>query len=465
MTRPFQILVVDDDESITFLLQTEFEQYPEFQIDVAQNGTEAINLLQSKIYDAALLDIKMPRVSGIDVLKFINESSPSTQPIMLTNVVDVRTAFEVSKYGAYDYVTKPYDVDELIATVRRAVERRQLLMDKEALKIERLRRGRDLVGETPVLKEMVANAKKVAASDAFVLIQGPSGTGKELIAYLIHQESPRKDRPFVPVNCASIPDQLLESELFGHEKGAFTNAYTAKQGLVEVANGGTLFLDEVGDISTSTQPKLLRFLETGEFRRVGGTSSMKVDVRVVSATNKKLLEEVHAGRFREDLFYRLNIVTIAVPSLHERRADIPNLAEHFLNLKSKARRKQLSPDAMQVLMEYHWPGNVRELEHVIEGAMALAHGDTIEAEDLWVNAALSGKSKVTPSGGGGRVPSVHQSATEKLVSLEEVEKIHIKKILDHNQWNRTRSAEMLGITPKTLYLKIKKYDLKDESDS
>ncbi|MBM4168861.1 MAG: sigma-54-dependent Fis family transcriptional regulator [Ignavibacteria bacterium] len=462
MTKPFQILVVDDDESITFLLQTEFEQYPEFQIDIAQNGTEAINLLQSKIYDVALLDIKMPRVSGIDVLKFINESSPSTQPIMLTSVVDVRTAFEVSKYGAYDYVTKPYDVDELIATVRRAVERRQLLMDKEALKIERLRRGRDLVGKTPIFREVVANAKKVAASDAFVLVQGPSGTGKELIAYLIHQESPRRDRPFVPVNCASIPDQLLESELFGHEKGAFTNAYSAKQGLVEVANGGTLFLDEVGDISPATQPKLLRFLETGEFRRVGGTSSMKVDVRVVSATNKNLLAEVREGRFREDLYYRLNIVTIAVPSLRERKADIPHLAEHFLNLKSKAQKKRLSPSALAVLMSYHWPGNVRELEHVIEGAIALAHGDTIEAEDLWVNASLSGKEKP-----GEPVEVRHQSPVtnpptgDSLCSLEELEMKHIMKILEHNEWNRARSAEMLGITPKTLYLKIKKYGLKE----
>ncbi len=466
MTKPFQILVVDDDESITFLLQTEFEQYPEFQIDVAQNGTEAINLLQSKIYDVALLDIKMPRVSGIDVLKFINESSPSTQPIMLTNVVDVRTAFEVSKYGAYDYVTKPYDVDELIATVRRAVERRQLLMDKEALKIERLRRGRDLVGKTPIFKEMVSNAKKVAASDAFVLIQGPSGTGKELIAYLIHQESPRRDRPFVPVNCASIPDQLLESELFGHEKGAFTNAYAAKQGLVEVANGGTLFLDEVGDISPATQPKLLRFLETGEFRRVGGTSSLKVDVRVVSATNKNLLAEVREGRFREDLYYRLNIVTIAVPSLQERKADIPHLAEHFLNLKSKAQTKRLSPSALGVLTAYHWPGNVRELEHVIEGAIALAHGDTIEAEDLWMNISLSGKGQTRENESEvNRLQASAPSAGAPLISLEELEKNHIRKILDHNQWNRARSAEMLGITPKTLYLKIKKYGLKENSQS
>lgn len=460
MTKAYQILIVDDDESITFLLQTEFEQYPEYQIDVAHNGNEAINLLQSKIYDVALLDIKMPRVSGIDVLKFINESSPSTQAIMLTNIVDVKTAFEASQTGAYDYVTKPYETDELLATVRRAIERRQLLMQKEALRIERTRRGYELVGKAPSFTKMIANAEKVAISDAFVLIQGLSGTGKELIAYLIHQESNRRDRPFVPVNCASIPDQLLESELFGHEKGAFTNAYTTKQGLVEVANRGTLFLDEVGDISPATQPKLLRFLETGEFRRVGGTVSMKVDVRVVSATNKNLADEVRRGKFREDLLYRLNIVTIQVPSLRERKKDIPLLAEHFLRRKSKTDKKKISTSALKVLMNYNWPGNVRELEHVIEGAVALSHNDLIEAEDLWVNAALQSQmrqEKRTPS-----PPLTFEMASgvdPALLSLEELERIHIEKVLDYNEWNRRKTAEMLGITPKTLYLKIKKYGL------
>lgn len=463
MTKPYNILIADDDESITFLLQTEFEQYPQFQIDVAHNGNEAINLLQSKIFDVALLDIKMPRVSGIDVLKFINESSPSTQAIMLTNVTDAKTAFEASQSGAYDYVSKPYDPDELFATVRRAIERRQLLMEKEVLRIERVMRGHNLVGEAPVFKEMLSNAQKIAASDTFVLIQGPSGTGKELVANLIHHKSSRKDRPFVPVNCASIPDQLLESELFGHEKGAFTNAYTAKQGLVEVANGGTLFLDEVGDISRSTQPKLLRFLETGEFRRVGGTTSMKVDVRVLSATNKNLREEVGANRFREDLLYRLNIVTIQIPSLSQRKEDIPLLTNYFLARKSRSHPKKLSEKALDVLLNHDWPGNVRELEHVIEGAVALSQNDVIEASDLWVNASLHTNVRSNSILSTPVTTNSLSGQSSDLVSLEDVERNHIFRILEENEWNRGMSAKKLGITPKTLYLKIKKYNLKPSS--
>ncbi len=258
------------------------------------------------------------------------------------------------------------------------------------------------------------------------------------------------------VNCASIPDQFLETELFGHEKGAFTNAYAAKQGLVEVADGGTLFLDEVGDISQQTQAKLLRFLETGEFRRVGGTNSMKVDVRVVSASNKDLPAEVHAGRFREDLLYRLNVVSIKLPSLKDRKEDIPSLVHHFLKRKSKSRPKTVSAEAMTILERYDWPGNVRELEHVIEGAVVLSRDDTIEARDLWINPSLSAHAADL-------VTSSSPAAQFGVVSLEEIERRHIEMALNHNQWNRIKTAHMLGITPKTLYLKIKKYGIKAEN--
>ena len=458
MAKKYRILVVDDEESITFLLKTELEELAEFDVDVALNGTEAINLVQSTIYDIVLLDIKMPRVSGMDVLRNIIEHSPTTQVIMLTNVVDYKTAIETIKLGAYDFISKPYDSQQLIATVRRAAERRQLVIDKEVMKRElnRISGSSGLVGESPVFQNAVGNARKIAKSEAFVLIQGASGTGKELVAHLIHNESPRKDLPFVAVNCASIPDQLLETELFGHEKGAFTNAYAAKQGLVEVADGGTLFLDEVGDISQPTQAKLLRFLETGEFRRVGGTSAMKVDVRVVSATNKDLPVEVNAGRFREDLLYRLNVVSIKLPSLKERKEDIPLLVDHFLKRKSKSRPKTVSAEAMVILERYDWPGNVRELEHVIEGATVLSRDDTIEARDLWINPSLSGTSvQVAPNS-----PPQDQGG---ILSLEGVEKLHIEKALKHNQSNRIKTAQMLGITPKTLYLKIKKYGIKIEN--
>ena len=463
MARKHQILIVDDDQSITFLLQAEFEQFPEYEVDTAHNGTDAINLLQKKIYDVALLDIRMPRVSGIDVLKFISEHSPTTQAIMLTNVVDVKTAFDTFKYGAYDFVSKPYDTDELMATVRRAVERRELVIEKEVMKLELNRFGANtlLIGGSKKLKAVIAHSTKIAASDSFVLIQGPSGTGKELLAHLVHRESPRKDRPFVPVNCASIPDQLLESELFGHERGAFTNAYAAKQGLVEVANGGTLFLDEVGDISPMTQPKLLRFLETGEFRRVGGTVTMRTDVRVVSATNKDLQEEVRSGRMREDLLYRLNIVTITVSPLKERKEDIPELVDYFLQRKSKTKPKQISQQALETLLTYDWPGNVRELEHVIEGAAALCQGDLIQAGDLWVNAALRSAAESSVHAQGPIEGVTIGERVQELISLEEIEKRHIWKTLKALDWNRSKTAEALGITAKTLYLKIKKYGLKE----
>lgn len=455
MAKKYRILVVDDEESITFLLKTELEELSDFDVDIALNGTEAINLVQSTIYDIVLLDIKMPRVSGIDVLRFINEHSPATQVIMLTNVIDYKTAIETIKLGAYDFVSKPYDSQQLLATVRRAAERRQLVIDREVMKRElnRISGPSGLVGESSVFRNAVENARKLANSEAFVLIQGASGTGKELIAHLLHNESPRKDQPFVAVNCASIPDQLLESELFGHEKGAFTNAYAAKQGLVEVANGGTLFLDEVGDISQQTQAKLLRFLETGEFRRVGGTNSMKVDVRVVSASNKLLPQEVQAGRFREDLLYRLNVVSIKLPPLVDRKEDIPLLVDYFLKRKSKSSPKKVSQEAMSILLSYDWPGNVRELEHVIEGATVLCQGDTIDAKDLWINPSLSGHSESS-------IRSVGSESADRLLSLEEIEKIHIEKVLRANQSNRFKTAQVLGITPKTLYLKIKKYGIK-----
>ena len=447
MSKKHRILVVDDEESITYLVKTELEDLPEFEVDTALSGSDAINLIQTKVYDVMLLDVKMPRINGVEVLRYAKEHAPATQVIMLTNVVDVKTAIETTKLGAYDFISKPYEPAELLATVRRALEHKQLLIDKE---VNQLARPVDLIGECQIFKDIVNKAIKLASSEAFVLIQGASGTGKELFARLVHQHSPRKDRPFIAVNCAAMPDQLLESELFGHEKGSFTSAIKTKQGLVEVADGGTLFLDEVGDISITTQPKLLRFLETGEFRRVGGTSSRMVDVRVVSATNKNLQEEVKSARFREDLLYRLNVVSLRLPNLNERKDDIPLLVENFLSRKTKT--KYLSPDAFQVLMSYDWPGNVRELEHVIEGAVALSHSDVIEPKDLWMNVALS--TAPTPIAVQSQTPS-----PDKFMKIDELEKIYIERTLKHHRWNRVKTAASLGITPKTLYLKIKRYKI------
>ncbi len=446
MPKRYHILIVDDEESITYLLKTEFEDRSEFDVDVALNGADAINLIHSHIYDVVLLDVKMPRVTGIEVLRFVKEHSPTTQVIMLTNIVDVKTAIETVKLGAYDFVSKPYDTDQLMATVYRALEHRQLVIQKE---VSEHVRTNEIVGESKILKEVVENAKKIAASETYVLIEGESGTGKELFAQLIHRHSTRKDQPFVAVNCAAMPDQLLESELFGHEKGSFTSAVSTKQGLVEVADGGTLFLDEVGDISVTTQPKLLRFLETGEFRRVGGTVTRKVDVRVVSASNKDLPEEVRAGRFRGDLLFRLNVVSLHLPRLSERKEDIPPLVRHFIGRKSKTKR--IGTEALDFLMNYDWPGNVRELEHVIEGALVMSQTDEIQPTDFRLNVGVQSQNTQTQP-----VPQTNHG----LMSLEDLEKTQIEKILNHNKGDRMKSAEMLGISKKTLYLKIKKYGIR-----
>ena len=449
MTRRTNILIVDDEVALSRLLQNDLSESASYTVDLASDGAEAINRLQEQVYDVVLLDIKMPRVSGIEVLKFIKEYSPSTQVIMLTNYADVKTAIETTKLGAYDFLSKPYDYDELIATIERAVERKQLTIDNTLMRSELSRKTgvSGIIGKSKEILDVIESSKKIAKSDSYVLIQGESGTGKELIAQLIHQYSQRADLPFVPVNCASIPDALLESELFGHEKGAFTNAYQMKQGLVEVANGGTLFLDEVGDISPTIQPKLLRFLETGEFRRVGGTVTRKVTVCVVSATNKDLSAESEAGRFRNDLLYRLNVVQILVPPLRDRIQDIPLLVEHFLKVKAKTKAEiSISLEAMTALMKYDWPGNVRELEHVIEGAMILSHSNVIQASELLQNMRRSEQ----------RTPLL-QSALGEQKTLEELEKEHIIRTLEANKWNRGKTADILGITPKTLYLKIKRF--------
>ncbi len=456
MAKKYNLLIVDDEEPLRQILDSELSETDEFEVDTAVDGGQAINLIQAKVYDVVLLDIRMPRVSGIDVLKFVQEYSPTTQVIILTNYADVKTAIQTIKMGAYDFLAKPYDIEELFNTIHRAIERKQLFIDNKLMRSELTRKAgsSELIGQSPSFLKLLESASRFAESDSFVLIQGASGTGKELIANLIHRRSPRNNRPFVAVNCASIPDTLLESELFGHEKGAFTNAFTTKQGLVEVANGGTLFLDEVGDISPTIQPKLLRFLETGEFRRVGGTNLLSVDVRVVTATNKNLQEEVRAGRFREDLLYRLNVVTLRVPPLKDRKDDIPILADYFLARKAKSKNaKRLSPGAVRLLMEHDWPGNVRELEHVLEGAILLSTGEVIEESDLAMYFHRPERAVVAAV----EVPVAVPAAGG--LSLEELEREHIERVLRQNNFSRTKTADALGISKKTLYLKIKRYGM------
>ncbi len=444
MAEILNALVVDDEKNVSDLLKLQLDETG-FSVDVANDGAAGINKIQAKRYDVILLDLKMPRVNGIEVLKFAKENQPDAQVLILTGYGDIKTAVDTIKMGAFDFIPKPYNFDELMVSVKNALEMRRLIVDNKVMKMQIGQGKFDLVGQSPALQKVVEVALKVAPSDASVMITGPSGSGKELIAHLIHDKSERSKKPFVALNCASIPDTLIESELFGHEKGAFTDAHSLKQGLAEIADGGTLFLDEVGDISSMVQPKLLRFIETGTFRRVGGTVEMSVNVRILSATNKDLEREAEEGKFREDLLYRLNVVHVEVPPLGQRREDIPLLVEHFLTKKQHARRaKRISREAIKMLMEYDWPGNIRELENVIERAAILATGDEITPEFI----ALTSKTKSTDLR---RIPT--------RLSLAELEKIHIENVLKANNFNRNKSAKALGISLKTLYLKIKHYDI------
>ena len=449
MAQRYDILIADDEVSLTEMLREELQEIGDYEVDLAFDGAEAINLIQKKLYDVVLLDFKMPHVDGSEVLRFIQDNSPSTQVIMLSQFADLKMAVESTKLGAYEVLQKPYDFEQLEQTIRRALERKKLTIDNKLMRSELTRKAGtfEIIGQSKALQQALEFSGRVADSDSIVLVVGASGTGKELIAHFIHDHSPRQARPFVPVNCSSIPDTLLESELFGHEKGAFTNAYSAKPGLVEVANGGTLFLDEVGDISPVIQPKLLRFLETGSFRRVGGTNELNANVRVISATNKKLQEEVKSGNFREDLLYRLNVVTIQVPVLKDRRDDIPLLVDFFLKKKSKTKiPKKLSEEAMNALLMYDWPGNVRELEHVIEGAIILSRGEIIDFPDLHL---ATDQPDVQPTS----------------LSLKDLEKQQIEKVLKLFEGNRKQTSDALGISQKTLYLKIKEYGIQVPGDS
>ena len=447
--KEFSILVVDDEEAFRYMLSSLITRAG-YRVDTASDGVAAINAIQNRSFDAVLCDVKMPKVDGVEVLKFVKANFPSVEVIMLTGYADVETAVECMKVGAYDYITKPTTAEELLATVERALERRQLMIDNVVMKgaLDRLQGSLEMVGQSEAFQKVLEIASKVAPTESTVLIHGGSGTGKELLANFIYKQSARAGEPFITVNCASIPDTLIESELFGHEKGAFTDARVMKPGIVEIANGGTLFLDEVGDISPIVQPKILRFIQSGEFRRVGGNTNLKADCRILSATNKNLGEEVKKGRFREDLLYRLNVITIDIPPLRNRKEDIPLLVASFLNSKMKTKVKTgISPKAMDVLVDYDWPGNIRELENVIERAAILCQNNMIEPHDL----SLSTGAMPLPSAGfsGDKLGSA--------LPLREIERMHIEGVLKSFRGNKPDSAKVLGISLKTLYTKLQQY--------
>jgi two-component system response regulator AtoC len=453
--KDISVLIVDDEEAFLYILSTLLKSSG-FTVETAENGVAAINAVQNKLYDVVLCDVKMPKVDGVEVLRFIKANFPAIEVVMLTGMNDLKIAVECMRLGAYDYITKPTSAEELLGTIERALERRQLLIDNLVMRgtIDRLQGPFEMVGKSETFKKVLEIAAKVAPTESTVLIQGASGTGKELIATYIYQQSARATEPFVTINCASIPDSLIESELFGHEKGAFTDARAMKQGIVEIANKGTLFLDEIGDISPIVQPKILRFIQSGEFRRVGGNTTLKADCRILSATNKNLADLVKEGKFRGDLLYRLNVITIDVPPLHARKDDIPLLVSSFLEHKMKSRiKKKISPEALEVLSGYDWPGNIRELENVIERAAILCHGDTIRPEDLSLPATTSA-APARPAGEG------KIGAT---LPLKEIERMHIEGVLKNLKGNKAESAKVLGISLKTLYTKIQQYQIKMQS--
>jgi two-component system response regulator AtoC len=439
------LLVVDDEEPFRRLLKNELSRKG-YAVEVASDGAEALNLLRDRNFDVILLDVVMPGVDGISLMKRLKEDSSTPAIVVLTGKATVETAVEAMKNGAYDYLTKPYKLDELTIIVDRAYEYSRLSVKSKMLEQELVRKETpfDFIGKSRQLREILALIEKVAPTDSPVFVQGESGTGKELIANAVWHYSKRKDLPLIALNCAALSEHLIESEMFGHEKGAFTNAYQMKHGLVEVADKGTLFLDEIGEMPIALQAKLLRFLDSGEFRRVGGNKALRVDVRVIAATNKDLQALIKAGAFREDLYYRLNVINIAVPPLRERRDDVEELARHFLKRYAKKLDKQVkdfTPEAVELLTAYRWPGNVRELENVVERAVIVCDTAEIGAEDLSISSyAAVADIPVNPS-------------------LEEMEKNYILRVLKEAGGNQSKASQLLGIDRKTLYLKLKKYGI------
>jgi two-component system response regulator AtoC len=448
--RKGRILVAEDDRtarvSLAGLLEAEG-----FEVLTAENGTQAATLLSNQEPDVALLDIRMPGLDGLTLLRRAREDGSDTALIVMTAHGDSNTAIDAMKSGAFDYVLKPIDFHQLLPQIERAIAHRRLAKDLKALRSEGVREGiaRAMVGHSPVMQHVYKLIGQVAASDTTVLIRGESGTGKELVLNAIHFNSARAKGPLVKVNCASIPDTLLESELFGHEKGAFTNAASRRIGRFEEASGGTLFLDEIGELPPALQSKLLRAIQERTIERLGSNAPISVDIRLVTATSRNLEEAVEEGEFREDLYYRLNVVTIYLPPLRERRQDIPALVEHFLH--RGGRTASITPGALAVLSDYRWPGNVRELENTIERAIVLAREGIVTDAEI----ELTAPRKVTGADWAAQAPLENGWETNVI----ELEKSLIERALRQAQGNKSKAAELLGINRRLLYEKLKQYGI------
>ncbi len=446
---PKTILIADDEQAVRSSLERllEFESYRVIQ---AADGPSALDLVRDRPVDLVLLDIKMPGMDGLEVLAQLHQENPQLPVVIISGHGSIQTAVEATRLGAFDFIEKPIDADRILLVIRNGLAQRRLLKENVSLKAEVRQRTR-IVGQHQEMLRILDTVKKVAATNVRVLIMGENGTGKEMIARALHENSPRADEPFVEVNCAAIPEELIESELFGHERGAFTGAVARRIGRFEMADGGTLFLDEVGDMSLSAQAKVLRVLQESVFERVGGTETMKVDVRVIAATNKDLLRASREGRFREDLFYRLNVVPITVPPLRERASDIPLLADHFLHLIGRElgqAPKRLARAALDALKEYAWPGNVRELKNLVERLVILAPGSTIDLTDLPPLLA-------SDDGGEDRYFQIEGYVAFK----DAVEKDFFERKLRLYGHNVSKTARKLGMQRSNLYKKLEKYGI------
>ncbi len=445
MSPRTSLLIVDDEKVVRDSLTKWFLE-DGFNVGSAENATDALRQMQAQPWDIILLDIKMPGMDGMELQQRIKEVDPTSTIIFITAHASVDTAVQALKMGAFDYVTKPVDPDYLSHLINNAVKQRTLQQENLKLKeqIAEFPKFDEIIGESPAIQKVFELIQTVSKTDTTVMIRGESGTGKELIARAIHMRSERRYFPLVTINCGAMPEGVLESELFGHERGAFTGAQYRRKGKLELANEGTLFLDEIGNIDKKTQMELLSVIQTKQFMRVGGEKPVQVDFRTICATNKDLEEAVKEGTFREDLYYRLNVFTIFIPPLRERKTDIPLLVNYFVNKYARAMAKPIvsvSPEAMDVIVRYNWPGNVRELENAVERAMVVGKPPAIRPDDLPFR--LSEKNSIPHSG-----------------SLAAVERTHIQAVLEQNSWNISRSAEILEIDRVTLYNKIHKYGLR-----